>query len=135
MSDKLNPEIWKGMSPEAQAAYAERNALAWRIVRSVLPGAGGGVDDYEPKVTDTIERLRADLAHQVQLASKINTQYMSTLIELARYKAVAEAARAYREWVRSIYKDEPTFHFAPLKQAMFDAVDALDSPGGGGAHD
>ena len=63
---------------------------------------------------DTIERLRADLA---------------------RYRAVAEAARAYREWVRSIYKDEPTFHFAPLKQAMFDAVDALDSPGGGGAHD
>jgi len=117
VSDKLNPEIWKGMSPEAQAAYAERNALAWRIVRSVLPGAGGGVDDYEPKVTDTIERLRAELGGMTKARDVEHKRAQRYFDELEHRASTAETAtlRKEIEHLRADLDREHTMHLDAMK--------------------
>jgi hypothetical protein len=62
MSPKLTPAIWDTMSEAAQAAYAERNDLLWRVIQAVMPGAGGNVSQEAEAAIVSANELRADNA-------------------------------------------------------------------------
>lgn len=46
---KLTPDIWRNMSDEAQAVYAERNDRLWELCRAILGWpASGNLDEVYP---------------------------------------------------------------------------------------